>query len=217
MLNNSLRSRAVCVFCGAGGKMSEANMQLAYTLGQELAKHSFNLVTGGANVGMMQKVVDGHAKFSAPNLTRHGVMHEKFKPFKISHPLIPDNNITWAFDIHTRLSNFYAISDDIVVLPGGFGTLHELMDTLVHSQFGDITKRIFLVNTGGYWDALLEQFKVMVREGAVPQKHLDHLIVRNTIEDLIKSIKTAGEIKLSQGLETSRWEPSELAGLKTKL
>jgi uncharacterized protein (TIGR00730 family) len=211
MLQNILRTRSVCVFCGAGGKMSEANMHNAFMLGQELAKHGFNLVTGGANVGMMQKVVDGHANNFSPDLTRHGVMHEKFKTFKISHPLIPDNNLAWAHDIHARLKGFYDISDDIVILPGGFGTLHELMDTLVHSQFGDITKRIFLLNTSGYWNSLLEQFKVMVHEGAVPQKHLEHLIVVSTIEAAIERLKSTEEISLSQGIEASRWEPSEIS------
>jgi len=212
-----LQSRTVCVFCGAGGKMSEVNMNNAFTLGQKLAENGFHLVTGGANVGMMKKVVDGHADKSTLDLTRRGVMHEKFKPFKISHPLIPDNNITWACDIHTRLQEFYRISDDIVVLPGGFGTLHELMDVLVHSQFGVITKRILLINTNMYWSPLIEQFKVMVHEEALPQKHLDHLIVVNTIEEAIERLKSKDEINLSQGLDAERWAPSEILNVNSKL
>jgi len=198
-------SKTVCVFCGASGKMSQTHKSNAYALGMQLAENGYHLLTGGANVGMMKEVVDGHAAIKS-TLIRHGVMPTIFKEFEIDHPLISENKMIWSQDVHQRIKTFYEICDDIIVMPGGFGTLHELMDCLVHSQFGLITKRIYLLNINGFWDHMLAQFKVMVDEHAVEQKHLDYIIVVRTIPELIASLKSELTVKLSQGIEAERWE-----------
>ncbi|HSX20075.1 MAG TPA: TIGR00730 family Rossman fold protein, partial [Gammaproteobacteria bacterium] len=156
-----MTKRTVAVYCGAGGKMSQELKQKAFDLGSELAKNGFNLVTGGANVGMMKEVVDGHMQ-SDVSAQRHGVLPSIFRDFEIQHPAILPDNMLWPTDVHGRLKSFYNLADDIVVMPGGFGTLHELMDCLVHIQFDLITKRTFLVNLHNFWDPILEQFEVMV-------------------------------------------------------
>lgn len=204
MTFNKLNARTVCVFCGAGGKMSETNMSAAFTVGKELAMNGFALLTGGANVGMMKEVVDGHASVSS-EFSRHGVMHKIFKDFDISHALIPENNMHWTNNIHERLANFYEICDDIVVMPGGFGTLHELMDCLVHSQFGIIKKRLYLLNLNNFWDPLIAQFNIMVKEHAVPSKHVEHLIVCRTIPELLEQLKSQLAVDVEQGIEADRW------------
>jgi uncharacterized protein (TIGR00730 family) len=203
MLQNSI-TRMVCVFCGAGGKMDDFYQNQAFILGQTLASNGFSLLTGGANVGMMKQVVDGHAQTN-PNGLRYGALPYIFKEFNINHPLIPIDNMHWPLDVHERLKIFYDLSDILVVLPGGFGTLNELMDCLVHSQFGLIKKRIFLLNIKNFWDNLLAQFKLMVDEFAVPQKHVDHLVVVKSLDELTEKLKSTKVIELEQGIESERW------------
>lgn len=204
--NNTIKNRNVAVFCGAGGKMSQDYKQIAFDLGHALALHGFPLVTGGANVGMMKEVVDGHVKYDV-NATRHGVLPEIFKKFEIQHPSILPQFMRWPNDVHHRLKNFYELADDIVVMPGGFGTLHELMDCLVHIQFDLITKRIFLLNFNNFWQPLLQQFKIMVQEHAVQSKHVENLIVVNNVAELIAALQQDAPLKLAQGLEAHRWQP----------
>lgn len=198
-------TRAVSVFCGAGGKMSQDFKNTAYNLGYELAKNGYTLVTGGANVGMMKEVVDGHIAFDL-NATRHGVIPIIFKQYDIHHTGILPNNLIWTDDVYSRLSTFYDLAEDIVVLPGGFGTLHELMDCLVHIQFDLITKRVFLVNLDNFWDAILQQFKIMVQQQAVDQKHVDNLLVVDSVPTLIDHLNSKTNIRLTQGFEVSRWK-----------
>jgi uncharacterized protein (TIGR00730 family) len=205
MRQSKSTARTVCVFCGAGGKMPLIYMQAAFKLGQELASNGFALLTGGANVGMMKEVVDGHAAVIS-SATRHGVIPKVFAEFNISHPLISVENLIWVDNLHDRLQSFCELADDIVVLPGGFGTLHELMDCLVHSQFGLITKRIFLLNINNFWEGIIAQFQYMVKQKAVQQKHVDHLIVVNSIAELLQLLKSEEKIELFQGIETQRWE-----------
>lgn len=200
--------KTVSVFCGAGGKMSTEFKQTAFNLGYELAKHGFPLVTGGANVGMMKEVVDGHIHFDI-NASRRGVIPHIFRKYNIHHTGITTENLIWTLDVHERLQTFYELADIIVVLPGGFGTLHELMDCLVHIQFDLISKRVFLLNLKSFWDPLLEQFKIMVLENAVHQHHVDNLIVADSVPELITQLQENTAPKLVQDIETQRWEAED--------
>ncbi len=204
-----MTKRTVAVYCGAGGKMSQEFKQKAFDLGSELAKNGFNLVTGGANVGMMKEVVDGHMQ-SDVSAQRHGVLPSIFRDFAIQHPAILPDNMLWPTDVHGRLKSFYNLADDIVVMPGGFGTLHELMDCLVHIQFDLITKRTFLVNLHNFWDPILEQFEVMVQQHAVQQKHVDNLIVVTSIAELIAELNLEAMSEMAQGIEAQRWDTGEV-------
>lgn len=198
-------SRIVSVFCGAGGKMSQELKNTAFDIGYQLATKGYSLVTGGANVGMMKEVVDGHIKGDV-TAQRQGVIPIIFREFNIHHTGIGEDNLLWTDDVHGRLKKFYDLADDIIVLPGGFGTLHELMDCLVHIQFNLITKRVFLLNINSFWDHTLAQFAVMVRENAVHQSHVDNLIPATSVADLITKIQSDVGYDMVQGIETQRWD-----------
>ncbi len=201
--------RTVCVFCSGDDKVQEEYKNVAFLLGQELAKNNFKLLSGGGNNGLMNEVNNGHATI-APATDRFGVIPEIMREYNVHHALIAEQNLIWAKDVHHRLKTFYDICDDIVVLPGGFGTLHELMDCLVLSQFGVINKRIYLLNIDNYWDAILNQFKVMVSKKTLQQKHLDHLIVVSSVDELLVNLKSEIVNKLSQGFADQHWKKDNL-------
>lgn len=199
-----MKKHVVCVFCSANNKVPTEYKQLAFKMGQELASHGFTLLTGGANVGMMKEVVDGHVA-SNPEALRLGVMPTIFKEHELQHTLISEHNMTWTENVYYRLQKFYELSDSIVVLPGGYGTIHELMDTLLHSQFGLIKKRIFLFNFDNFWDATIAQLQTMVAKHTLEQKHLDHLIIVTSIQELIEQLNSQTELVLSQGFAGQHW------------
>jgi uncharacterized protein (TIGR00730 family) len=199
------KTPVVCIYCGANEKIPSAYKDYAYDLGQQLAKNKFGLASGGNNVGLMKSVNDGHAN-ADPDMPRYGIVPEEFRRFGLVHELIPEKNLIWVEDLYFRMRSFYELCDEFIVLPGGFGTLHELMDCLVHNQFGIISKRIFLLNFDKFWDPILDQFKVMVAKKALEQAHLDHLIVVNSTQELLPILQTQDTRKLSQGFDDHHWE-----------
>lgn len=196
----------VGVFCGSDEAIPDLYKEQALELGSALAKSGHGLITGGANTGLMSAVVNGFTKKADP-LHSKGVIPAIFKNYNVRHPKIPECNLVWTDTIHERLQVFQEKCDAMVILPGGFGTLHELMDFMVPKQWGLMEKKIILLNTDHYWDHLLEQFKVMVEKKALKQKHLDLLVVVTSIEECIKAIQNKG-VSDHQGLNDRYWEKS---------
>jgi uncharacterized protein (TIGR00730 family) len=199
------QGKSVCIFCSGDDKAPEEYKQTAFLLGQELARHGFILITGGGNNGLMNYVNNGHAEIS-DDVNRFGVIPNIMKHLNVHHPFIAKNNLIWAKDVHSRIKTFYKLCDDIVVLPGGFGTLHELMDCLVLSQFGVIKKFIYLINIDNFWDPLLNQFKQMVSKQLLQQKHLDHLHIVTSIAELISQLNSERQFNLAQGFGDGHWK-----------
>ncbi len=200
--------KKVAVFCSGDDKISECFKREAFSLGEMLAQAQVELITGGSNTGLMKEVVDGFVG-SRKSFPVYGVLPHILKPYNVSHPFIKEGNILWVGSVHERLEIFMDQSDVVITLPGGFGTLHELLDFLVHQQFGLINKRLILLNISGYWNELLALFRKMVEENALQQKHLCHLLVADTVEQCIQYIIDEKEAEISnQGLKDRFWEKS---------
>ncbi len=163
------------------------------------------VVTGGGNNGLMNYVNNGHADV-LDGSKRYGVIPKIMRNLNVHHLKIAEKNLIWSDDVHSRIQKFYELSDNIVVLPGGFGTTHELMDCLVLSQFGVIKKHIYLLNIEGFWDALIAQFKHMVSNNVLQQKHLDHLNVATSLQELIQHLTSEREFNLAQGFTDGHWK-----------
>jgi uncharacterized protein (TIGR00730 family) len=201
----------VAVFCSADDKASSQYKQVAHELGGMLAKHQFGLITGGSKTGLMKEVVDGYVLASPVRSTVfrnnvHGVMLQAFADFDVHHPSIPSENFQWVDTIHERFTVFHELADVIIVLPGGFGTLHELLDFLVHKQFGLIEKSIILFNSNGYWNPLLLQFQNMVTEQLLTEKSLAGLQVVDSTDACVKAIIASEDTTSTQGLHDRYWE-----------
>lgn len=202
---SSLSNHQVGVFCGTDEAIPALYKDLAFELGKSLALAGHGLVTGGGNTGLMGAVVNGFIAEGKALHTR-AVIPALFKPYNAHHQKIPENNLVWTDTIHQRLQTFNETCDTLVILPGGFGTLHELMDFLVPKQWGLVNKPIVLVNADHYWDHLLAQFKVMVEKNALKQKHLELLIVTTSVEECIQAIQNQDTALKHEGLNDRYWE-----------
>lgn len=203
------RALQIAVFCSADDKIPSRFKRLAYRFGKNIAEKKWGLITGGSKTGLMKEVIDGYVKTASPTAQPHsvkGILPSIFKEAAIHHPQINDQNLIWTDSVHGRLASFHKNSDVIVVLPGGFGTLHELMDFLVHNQFGLMNKKIILFNANHYWDGLLQQFRTMRRQSALHKKHLAHLQVVTNLNECMRAINTSQNKKILQGLSTRYWE-----------
>ncbi len=147
----------VCVYCGSGKGNNPAYANSARILGHALADKDMGLVYGGGSLGLMGEVA--RATLSAGGRVTGIIpsfLSEKEKMLKDVNELIVTN------DMHERKKLMYERSDAFVALPGGIGTLEELVEQLTWSQLGRHHKPIVVANINGFWEpfkALLAHMK----------------------------------------------------------
>ena len=201
--------KTVAVFCSADDKISQKYKDEANTLGERLAKTQCNLVTGGSKTGLMKEVVDGFlTKGAAERIT--GVLPKVLKEHNVHHEGIYQLN--WVDGMHERLKTFHALAQAIVILPGGFGTMHELLDFLVSNQFGITSQKIILLNTNGFWDFFLKQLEVMQEENILAAKHRNLLQVATSIDQAISLLSIQ---QVTAGLDDRFWEAKRVCDTVT--
>lgn len=162
-LIHSPPTRAVCVFCGSSATVDPTYLAAATLVGRVLASKSIRLVYGGASVGMMGAVAD--AVVAAGGRVT-GVIPAALDAREIAHRGIDDLRVVDT--MHTRKKLMADESDGFVALPGGFGTMDELFEITTWRQIHLHTKPIALLNTGGYYDALIAWMARAASEKFVP-------------------------------------------------
>jgi len=178
----------VAVFCGGGDNVEDRFKAVAHSLGEELARHSFGLVNGGANNGLMKEVMNGYASIGNREFL-FAVLCKSIAQ-KVPHPSILEKNIDWVDNLYVRLPRFRNLCDVVIILPGGFGTFHELADFLEHNKSPEHQKPILLVNVDGYWDNLIKQFELMKEKKFLKPTHLRLLHVVQTEGECIKWLQS---------------------------
>jgi uncharacterized protein (TIGR00730 family) len=142
--------RSICVYCGSGAGKSPAYVAAAQTLGRDMARQGIRLVYGGGGQGLMGEV--------AKAVLKHGGQVTGIIPEFLSsreHMLHDVQELIVVDDMHQRKKLMFDRSDAFVALPGGIGTLEELVEQLTWAQLGRHTKPIVLANINGFWDPLL--------------------------------------------------------------
>lgn len=206
MISSGTMPPKVAVFCSADDKACESFKSLAKKLGQKLAEHEFGLVTGGSKTGLMKEVVDGYVSEPAHENNLYGIMPKVLQKYNVHHPLIPTEQLIWVETMHSRLEQFHKLSDIVIILPGGFGTLHELMDFLVAKQFSLHNKPIILINIDGYWDSLLELFQTMQKNNLLAQAHHNIFLVVSDEQECIEKLIENSNLNSENRLDTFYWE-----------
>jgi uncharacterized protein (TIGR00730 family) len=141
--------RTVCVYCGSAPGTDPAFMDAAHRLGELMALDGVRLVYGGGSRGMMGAV--------AKSVLDHGGQVTGIIPEFLQdkeHTLIGAQEIIVTPDMHVRKQTMFERADAFVALPGGIGTLEELVEQLTWAQLGRHKKPILILNTKGFWDPL---------------------------------------------------------------
>ncbi len=152
--------RRVCVFCGSSTGARPEYAAAAEALGRAIAARGMGLVFGGGAVGLMGVVSRAALAAGAPvtGIIPHGlVMREA------GNRDLPDLRVVPS--MHERKAMMAGMSDGFVVLPGGFGTLEEVVEALTWLQLGIHGKGVVFVDTLGYWQKQMAMFDHMVTEG----------------------------------------------------
>lgn len=151
-----MRKKTVCVFCGSGLGSDQAFENDARQFGHLLSEANIELVYGGGSLGLMGVVAESCLKGG-------GVVTGVIPKFlwDLEMPSLPLTELITTKDMHERKMIMWERADGFIVLPGGVGTLEELVEQLTWVQLGTHSKPIILVNTAGYWSMLEEFFDKM--------------------------------------------------------
>jgi uncharacterized protein (TIGR00730 family) len=172
----------VCVYCGSGQGTNPAYRDAARTLGHSLATRGVRLVYGGGSIGLMGALAN--AVLDAGGMVT-GVIPEFLTDRE--HALKRTQEIIVTHDMHERKRIMFERADAFVALPGGIGTLEELVEQMTWAQLGRHKKPILLANVDGFWDplcALLDHMKALefIRPGLwvnlLVEEDVDRILTR---------------------------------------
>ena len=161
----------ICVYCGASDGVSPEYLAGASALGAEMARRGYGLVYGGGSVGLMGAVARGVAQNGG---AVHGVIPTPLLPKEVSGP--PIGTLEIVDSMHTRKARMAELADAFIALPGGFGTLEELFETITWTQLGIHRKPIGLLNSAGFYDPLLALVEHLIVQGFVRPEGANDLV-----------------------------------------
>jgi uncharacterized protein (TIGR00730 family) len=165
-------ARRVAVYCGSAFGNNPAFLTEAKALGAALGPAGLGLVYGGARVGLMGSVADAALAGGAEVI---GVLPEVLVAMEIAHDGL--TSLELVTTMHERKARMAELADGFLVLPGGYGTLEEMLEAVTWAQLGLHAKPCILINTAGYWDGLLAFLDTAVAAGFLKPKNRALLLV----------------------------------------
>lgn len=174
----------IAVFCGSSEGNSNIFMKQAYETGKTIAQCGYGVVYGGARVGLMGAVADGALDNGSEAI---GVIPTFLQQKELAHTRLTQNYIVDT--MHERKAKMHELSDAVIVLPGGFGTLEEMFEILTWEQLDLHQKPVGILNVGGYYNTLFSFIDEMVDKKFLKPIYKDFLIVENNIKKLIDKME----------------------------
>ncbi|MFT3681540.1 MAG: TIGR00730 family Rossman fold protein [Ferruginibacter sp.] len=174
-----MKFKSVVVFCGSKNGANPLFAQHAAQLGTLLAANNIYLIYGGGNVGLMGTVANAVLEKGGSVI---GIIPELLNSRERQHDGITE--LIVVENMHVRKRMLYEKAEAAIILPGGFGTMDELFEILTWNQLSIHDKPVYILNTGGYYNALLQHLQVMMQEG----------FLYNKLEEVVKIISAPEEL-----------------------
>lgn len=175
---------SIVVFCGSSEGNNPEYIKHGYVLGKTLAENGITLVYGGAKIGVMGEIARGALDANGKVI---GVIPDFLKIREVFHTSLTELIVTQ--NMHERKLKMHELSDGIIMLPGGYGTLEEFFEMLTWGQLGLHQYPIGILNTNGFYTELLAMLSKMVEEGFVKKENYDMILVDVTVEGLLKQME----------------------------
>lgn len=176
--------KSIVVFCGSSDGYDETYREVAYELGQVLATRKIRIIYGGARIGLMGALADGALDNGGKVV---GVIPTFLQTKEVMH-----NGITELIKVntmHERKLKMHELSDGVITIPGGWGTMDEMFEMMTWGQMGLHQKPMGLLNVNGYYDSLQVLTDNMVREGFLNEEVNRMLLVSDAIPDLLQKME----------------------------
>jgi uncharacterized protein (TIGR00730 family) len=180
--------RNVCVYCGSSAGADARYGDAAEELGQALAADGVGLVYGGGGDGLM-------GRLARSTLTAGGYVTGVIPNFLIrkEHALTAAQEMLIVGSMHERKQTMFDRADAFVALPGGIGTLEELVEQMTWAQLNRHAKPILIADIGGFWRPLLALFAHLHVEGFIREGFEARYMVAERIEDVLPMLRAAAE------------------------
>ena len=175
--------KSICVYCGSANQASPQYFQAARRMGETLARAGLTLVYGGGRTGLMGALADSVLEAGGQVF---GVITESMNTPELVHTRLTSLEVTAT--IHQRKARMYALADGYIALPGGYGTLDELFETLTWAQIGEHQKPVGILNVDGYYDLLLKMLDRAVLEKLLFPEHRAALLCESDPQKLLESM-----------------------------
>ena len=179
---------ALCVYCGSSPGTDPVFVDAAHTFGKILAENDIRLVYGGGSAGLMGALADAVLKHGG-DVT--GIIPEFLINREHPRPRQHAQELIVTRDMHERKAKMFERADGFVALPGGIGTLEELVEQLTWAQLGRHKKPILLANINGYWDPLLTLVEHMRTQDFLPAVPRVDCLVADRVEDILPKLRDA--------------------------
>ncbi|WP_201549543.1 TIGR00730 family Rossman fold protein [Psychrobacter sp. Pi2-1] len=194
---SALSMPLVAVYCGSRLGNGDVYEQAARELGSALANNGMGLVYGGASIGLMGAVADEVINGGAQAV---GVIPTFMLKHEIAHERLTRLHLTDT--MHTRKTVMAEYADAFITLPGGLGTLEEIMEIATWRQLYQHEKPMIILNINGFYDRMIEHLKYTTEQGFMKQEDLDRLVVCNTISEAIDMLQTV--VTIDDAVDTEK-------------
>jgi uncharacterized protein (TIGR00730 family) len=177
--------KRICVYCGSSVGARPAYKEAAQRLGGLMAERGIGLVFGGGCVGLMGVVADAVLARGGEAI---GVIPQSLVRREIGHRGVTKLHVVET--MHQRKSLMADLSDAFIALPGGYGTLEEICETITWSQLGIQQKPCGLLDIGNYWEGMLQFLDHAVSEEFVRPENRKLVLVASTPEQMLEQLAT---------------------------
>jgi len=176
----------ICVYCASSAKIDKSYFKAAENLARLFIKEKIEVVFGGGAVGLMGKIAD---TIIANGGKIKGIIPRFMNEVEWAHKGVSDLEITET--MHERKTKFLQGVDALVALPGGTGTLEELLEAITLKRLGQFTKPIIILNTNDFYNPLIQMLEKCVSENFMHKKHLQMWTFVKEPEEVIDAIHNA--------------------------
>ena len=187
-----MKFKRVAVYCGSTSGSDPVYLAEARTLGSAIAGAGLGLVYGGASVGLMGAVADAALAGGAEVI---GVLPEILSGSEIAHRGLTRLEIVPT--MHERKARMVKLADAFLMLPGGYGTLDEMMEIVTWKQLRLHAKPCVLINTAGYWDGLLSFLDRAVAAGFLKAENRLLLEVVKSADEAVERVNSSFRVHTS--------------------
>ncbi|MGY0632886.1 LOG family protein [Luteimonas sp. A478] len=188
--------KSICVYCGSNPGNNPVYLEQANLLGRRLAADGIRLVYGGGNIGLMGEVADAVLQ-AGGEVT--GVIPEQLVLREMAHHGVTALEVVGS--MHERKSRMFDLADGFIALPGGFGTLEEIIEMLTWRQLGIGNKPCAFLDVAGYWSPLAAMMDRMVNDRFLhPDQRVD-LWIGDDIDPMLAWMKAYEPAQASKWLD----------------
>lgn len=180
-----MKPKNVCIFCASSNNIDSLYFDIARKIGIKCIENDFGLVYGGGAQGLMGQV--------AQTIAQAGGYITSIVPKKLQQNNIifnRSNELIITKTMFERKSIMIEKSDAFICLPGGFGTLDEMLEVITLKQLGYIDKPIAILNTNGFYDNMINQFKLSFNRGFINTKYKNIYFVSSSIDEIFDYINS---------------------------